>query len=183
MNKYIEITLLPDATHELHKIFSQAYMQIHLAFVESKNNCGIGFPCYKERTLGNKIRIFGEYNQLASLELDKWFSRMKDIVHIKAICSVPENVRYATYAKVKQKKTLNERIEHQAKRRGISIEQSAQHFKNYKQDDETFPFVKMKSESNDALFFLFVKRTVSQNKVYGCFNSYGLSQKTTVPEW
>lgn len=194
---YLEITLLEQKEIPLHLIWSKLYTQLHLAFAEQADEqgkivYGVSFPKYrllqqkKLGYLGDKIRIFADsITALEQLNLNYWLARLQDYVHILSAREVPQDriESYATYFKVNPKLTIEQRIVHQANRRGISVEEAQEHFKALDLTETFEPYINMKSQTNDMNFRLIIgkKRTDAAN--IGNFGSYGLSRTSTVPEF
>ncbi|ENV79713.1 type I-F CRISPR-associated endoribonuclease Cas6/Csy4 [Acinetobacter ursingii] len=194
---YLEITLLEQEEIPLHLIWSKVYTQLHIAFVEQadeegKISYGVSFPKYrliqqkKLGYLGDKIRIFADsVEALEQLNLTHWFARLQDYVHVLSARKVPEDKinGYAAYFKVNPKLTVEQRVVHQAERRGISIEEAQEHFKALDLTETFEPYINMKSQTNDMSFRLIIgKRRVDEANI-GKFGSYGLSRTSTVPEF
>ena len=198
MQYYQELTLIDQAEFPAFYIWPKLYMQLHLAFVEHKDAddlipYGVSFPEYKTGQrkngdaffyLGSKVRIFAHSEQaLADLNLAKWLERLSDYVHIKSVKATPDDVQYATFERARAKASLEQRAQHQAKRRGITLAESLQHFKDYQAQNLNLPYVSLKSESNGSTFNLFIRKVEQSAAVDGKFGTYGLSKQTTVPVW
>lgn len=197
MQYYIELTLLPNEDASAYFLWSKVYTQLHIAFAEQadeegKISYGVSFPKYrliqqkKLGYLGDKIRIFADsVEALEQLNLTHWLARLQDYVHILSARKVPEDKinGYATYFKVNPKLTVEQRVVHQAERRGISIEEAQEHFKALDLTETFEPYINMKSQTNDMSFRLIIgKRRVDEANI-GKFGSYGLSRTSTVPEF
>ncbi|WP_277560085.1 type I-F CRISPR-associated endoribonuclease Cas6/Csy4 [Acinetobacter beijerinckii] len=197
MKYYIEVTLMDSPDFSLFELWSKLYTQLHLAFVEQKDVeekiiYGISFPKYrliqqkKLGYLGDKIRIFADsVEALEQLNLNHWLERLQDYVHVLSARKVPEDKikGFATYFKVNPKLTIEQRILHQAERRGISIEEAQEHFKALDLTETFEPYINMKSQTNDMNFRLIIgKKRIDEANV-GKFGSYGLSRTSTVPEF
>ncbi|MCU4350405.1 type I-F CRISPR-associated endoribonuclease Cas6/Csy4 [Acinetobacter ursingii] len=197
MQYYIELTLLPNEDASAYFLWSKVYTQLHIAFAEQadeegKISYGVSFPKYrliqqkKLGYLGDKIRIFADsVEALEQLNLTHWLARLQDYVHILSARKVPEDKvnGYATYFKVNPKLTVEQRVIHQAKRRGISIEEAQQHFKALDLTETFEPYINMKSQTNDMNFRLIIgKKRVDEANI-GKFGSYGLSRTSTVPDF
>lgn len=194
---YLEITLLEHEEVPLHLIWSKVYTQLHLAFVEQKDVeqkiiYGVSFPKYrliqqkKLGYLGDKIRIFADsVEALEQLNLNHWLERLQDYVHVLSARKVPEDKinGYATYFKVNPKLTIEQRILHQAERRGISIAEAQKHYTALDLSETFEPYINMKSQTNDMNFRLIIGKKCADEANIGKFGSYGLSRTSTVPEF
>ncbi|WP_288433308.1 type I-F CRISPR-associated endoribonuclease Cas6/Csy4 [uncultured Acinetobacter sp.] len=194
---YQEITLIEQGEISLSFLWSKLYTQLHLGFVKQKDAeekiiYGVSFPKYrliqqkKLGYLGDKIRIFADsVEALEQLNLNHWLERLQDYVHVLSARKVPEDKinGYATYFKVNPKLTIEQRILHQAERRGISIEEAQQHFKALDLTETFEPYINMKSQTNDMNFRLIIGKKCADEANIGKFGSYGLSRTSTVPEF
>ncbi|MCU4480905.1 type I-F CRISPR-associated endoribonuclease Cas6/Csy4 [Acinetobacter ursingii] len=197
MQYYIELTLLPNEDASAYFLWSKVYTQLHIAFAEQadedgKISYGVSFPKYrliqqkKLGYLGDKIRIFADsVEALEQLNLTHWLARLQDYVHILSTRKVPKDKinGYATYFKVNPKLTVEQRVVHQAKRRGISIEEAQEHFKALDLMETFEPYINMKSQTNDMNFRLIIGKKCIDEANIGKFGSYGLSRTSTVPEF
>lgn len=194
---YLEITLLEQEEIPLYLIWSKVYTQLHLAFVEQKDAeekiiYGVSFPKYrliqqkKLGYLGDKMRIFADsVEALEQLNLNHWLERLQDYVHVLSARKVPEDKinGYATYFKVNPKLTIEQRILHQAERRGISIAEAQEHYTALDLSETFEPYINMKSQTNDMNFRLIIGKKRADEENTGKFGSYGLSRTSTVPEF
>lgn len=194
MKYYIEIVLVDNSEISVYFIWSKVFTQLHLAFVESKDQngkipIGISFPDYmfdseKEfGMLGSKIRLFAHDKMaLSKLDLSKWLNRLQDYLQLSDIQEVPRNMvkEFALFSR-KQVKNNPERL---ARRRAkkdpsISFEEA---LKRYKKSDSTkLPYIQINSLSSSNSFRLLVERRISETENQGCFSCYGLSDNATVP--
>ncbi|GAA5014536.1 hypothetical protein GCM10023206_24730 [Acinetobacter puyangensis] len=194
---YQEITLIDQTEISLYFIWSKLYTQLHLAFVEHKDeqekiHYGVSFPQYRidEKKhigfLGSKIRIFANSeNELQQLYLDKWLDRFTDYVHTTSPREVPQAkiTGYACYFKANPKLTTAQRIAHQAARRNISLNEAEAHFKDLNQQPNAEPYINLKSLSHDIKFRLYIGKTLADEANNEKFGTYGLSRTATVPEF
>lgn len=158
--------------------------------------------------LGDKLRIFASTEQeLEQLNLAGWLKRLADYVHIKSIKPVPENINGHLQVKRYRANTNLERLtrrfmQRESKRLGrqLSFEEAQalqnQRFakeqkvslqeaeKHYQQPQvKGFPFIKMRSESTNKEFSLQIDQQTVEQLQQGLFSTYGLSSKSTVPNF
>ncbi len=203
MNFYQEITIIEQAEIPLYFIWSKLYTQLHLAFVEQKDDTeqiayGVSFPQYRLHEqkqlghLGSKIRIFANsIAELEKLDLQKWLDRLEDYVHVTRAREVPQDkiTGYANYNRIRPLKNKQTRILHQAKRRNISVEASAKYFEKFAERKRGEPFIQLKSQSSSDTdqpkheFNLYISKQNVETENLGKFGTYGLSQNSTVPEF
>ena len=192
MNYYIEITLIPSADIEIHFIMEKAFQQIHLGLVKMQNPAGkvpigISFPEYdsEKNRLGSKIRLFAIKEPiLEKLDAPKCLGSLTDYVHVTGIRMVPEKVSsYAGYARQQPKSSNIRMARRKAKREGIKFEQALQILDGYEEQRVKTPFINIISQSSKQRFRLFVLRRDAAELINDGFSCYGLSSKSTVPEF
>ncbi len=193
MDHYQEITLIPQMELSTYIIWTKLYQKLHLSLVNiHANNIGISFPEYERLSenlyncrLGNKLRIFSSTEDLQKLALSESFKYLKDYVHISSIRSVPANIKeYGIYQR-QQFKSSPERLARRSVKTGMATDFDSalkKYCKTVKMG--TLPFIQLLSSSTgDHHFKLFIAKTVTKERVYGSFNSYGLSIGGCVPEF
>lgn len=206
MKFYQEITLIDQAEISPYFIWSKAYMQLHLAFVEQKNSderisFGVSFPQYqfdldnKKIGLGGKLRIFASSkSELETLDIRKWFNRLEDYLHITSIRDVPSKVLgYSTYRYQRPKgesrlqKDIKKHAQYWSKKHNISYEEALKRYKNRKTKPVNLPYIQMESLEREQRFKMFIEKTsVIEPSSLGSFTTYGLSSgkvRSTVPEF
>lgn len=203
MDFYQEVTLLPQLEIPVYFLWSKVYTQLHLAFVEQKDNhesipFGVSFPNYRSGEninsgfLGIKIRIFAKNEALLEkLNLGHWLEQLIDYVHITPPRAVPKEkiTGYALFYRVNPKPNLEQRIAHQARRRNISIEEASLAFKNFIALPNVEPYIVLKSlsakreENIDRPYRLYIGKSLADKAKDGKFGTYGLSRMATVPEF
>lgn len=193
---YIELTLINQADITLNFLWSKLYTQLHLAFVEQKDTndnipFGLSFPEYtfngktKRFQIGQKLRIFADSElALQSLDVKKWLSRFSDYIHITGVRSVPDKVTGYTCYTRKQFKTSPERLARRYIKKfpEVSMGDAISRYTRVT-FTETLPYVQLKSLSSEHYFRLFIEKKVMSESLEGKFSTYGLSAKTTVPEF
>lgn len=197
MNYYLEITLINDKEFGFSNLWSVAYAQLHLAFVEQKDTheqipYGVSFPEYKfiekkEKPLGllgSKLRVFANSQQeLEALALDKWLERLSDYVHIKSAKPVGEVSKHLLVSRHRVGPKLEKVAQRFARFKNITYEESLKHCLAHKRGWEDYPYICIKSLSNQERFNLAIKQQFVEEAVPGKFSTYGLSATSTVPHW
>jgi CRISPR-associated endonuclease Csy4 len=192
MKHYIEITLLPDVEIPLNFLWQKVYGQLHLRFVEMKNEnglqpIGVSFPKHdtEANTLGEKIRLFAQ--DLESLErfnAKQTLRKLSDYVHVTSVRDVSTNVKtFGCFSRL-QLKTSNLRLaRRKAKRENVDVEIASSKLKNFCENKIVEPpFMWIQSVSNGEKFKLFVVYNAQENDNGAAgFGTYGLSSKSTVP--
>lgn len=189
---YVEITLLPDIETPLNFLLGKVFHAIHHRLVELQDSdktvaIGLSFPEYKisPAWLGGKIRLFANDDKLLdSFNVKKALHIYSDYVHLTSIRRVPDDadvyVRYRRYQPMNNAESLARR---RAKREGISYEQAIARYAQFSREQCPFPFIKMKSDSTNESYSLFIRKDKATKDEVFTFNTYGMSIKGTVPEF
>lgn len=201
MKYYIEVTLMKTDDFSPYELWSRIYRQLHIAFAEIKDtydkvNIGVSFPQYRfnaEKSvgfLGEKFRIFAQSQaDLEKLNIQKWFDRLTDYLHITSIREVPENkiTGYAIYRR-KQVKTNPQRLaRHRVKRGDIGFDEALARYRNVVTTTD-LPYIQLQSlstsdEQDKRLFKLFIEKKSAEKSETQIFSTYGLSSQSSVPEF
>ncbi len=202
MKYYIEVTLMKTDDFSPYELWSRIYTQLHIAFAEIKDtsdnkvSIGISFPQYRfsaEKSvgfLGEKIRIFAQSQaDLEKLNIQKWFDRLTDYLHITSIREVPENkiTDYAIYRR-KQVKTNPQRLaRHRVKRGDIGFDEALARYSNVVTTTD-LPYIQLQSlstsdEQDKRWFKLFIEKKSAEKSETQVFSTYGLSSQSSVPEF
>ncbi|QFY44832.1 type I-F CRISPR-associated endoribonuclease Cas6/Csy4 [Candidatus Methylospira mobilis] len=190
MNRYIDITLLPDADIGLHFLWEKLYRQIHLGLVEIQEAngsvpVGVAFPGYdaQQCLLGNKLRLLAESEALLErFNAAQWLSRFSDYIHLTGIRPVPERIRaYACYPRIQPKSSKARLARRKARRENIGFEQALAALENFSERRADAPYVWMNSQTNGERFCLFVGYAEKPALVQAGFSAYGLSRISSVP--
>ena len=195
MEYYIEITLINSLEIKTYDLWSKIYTQLHLALVEIKNqkvNIGVSFPEYRFNSengfgnLGAKLRLFAKTEEeLKQLNICKWLVRLADYLHISSTHFVPKEkiTAYVTFRR-KQIKTNTERLARRYLKRhaNISFDEAVKLYQN-SITLINLPYIQMKSLTNNQEYKLFIEKYIAENTNEYEYNTYGLSSKSTVPEF
>jgi CRISPR-associated endonuclease Csy4 len=212
MRCYLEITLLPNPEINLNFLWAKVFPQIHLGLVEMQDDnksvpIGLSFPEYalgqKFGALGGKCRLFaGNDVMLERFDVRKRLARLSDYVHCTGIRPVPAKLAgYAVYRR-RQPKTNPDRLARRyAKRHDLDFEtalnttvrvrpegkdagyQTAFRYCEMPRQSVALPFIRLKSLSTEQPFCLWIEKSAVAEPVAGGFSCYGLSVRSTVPEF
>jgi len=187
MKYYQEITLLPDAEIPLYFLWGKAYQQVHIALADLKNSdnnaiVGCSFPKYDGKHLGEKLRLFSNTEQgLLACDINKWFSRLTDYLHVTSIKPTPETTKYrVTSAVAPTMKTskLNRLI----KRNSIDEEGIRRYEEKMAAKVRKEPYIEMLSVTNGNKYKKFIALgALADSPTDGTFDTYGLSKQATIP--
>lgn len=200
MNFYQEITLIPDAEISPYFLWSKVYTQLHIALAHVKNQhgvdgIGISFPNYKYEekdgktfaTLGNKLRIFANTgDELDKLALPVWLDRLIDYVHLTSIKEVGDKATGHVIVRRYRYKDFDKKVSEFAKFKGISEKDAWAHCLEHKRPIKRYPFISLKSETNQSDYRLSIWQETANEAKTGSFNTYGInnmSNDVTVPNW
>ena len=198
MNYYVDIKLEGDTEITLGFIWQKVYNQMHLALVEIKdeNNMveiGFSFPLYLNHSfpLGDVLRVFANSKErLEELNLAKWLSRLDGYAYVGETKEVPSDVKeYVCFGRKQFKSGAEVRrlAKRYAKRNGVSEEEALAKFevaeKKYAKlkAENRLPFVNIKSLSTGHPIKIFIVKKEVEAEEKGQFNTYGLSNFSTLP--
>ena len=203
MKFYQEFTLI-NGNKPLYVIWSELYRQLHIALADLKNQhgierIGVSFPEYRYEekdnqhgksttfaTLGGKLRVFApEQTDLLLLDLPTWLERLNDYVHMSSIKEVG-NVTSHLIVKRYRYKSLEKKAQDYAVLKNINFDAALAHVKQYRQMPKHYPFIHLKSQTNQSEYKLSVWQEVADEENLGSFNTYGMnnmSNMVTVPHW
>ena len=193
MKYYVDIVLISNEEENLGYLWRKLYAQIHLALVEVRDendlvSIGLAFPKYSDnRFLGDTLRLFSSTKEeLESLKLEQWLSRLEGYVFVGKIKKVPATVTEFVSFQRKQFKTNAERLaRRQAKRKNISFEEALKNYENFdeeaKKEKNRLPYINVKSLSSNREMKLFIAKSDVKEENKGLFSTYGLSSESTVP--
>lgn len=192
------------------KVFQQLHLGlVEMQDAQKRVPIGVSFPEYvvgeKYSLLGGKCRLFAQDEAtLAQFDVAKWLVRLSDYVHYTSIRPVPEKpTGYAVYQRYQPKIGIERLARRYAKRHNLDyetalnrpVEMSAKSkeegacikvslsYKDMPHKTIGTPFIRLKSLSSDNTFCLWIKKTTVLEPTRGAYSSYGLSAKTTVPEF
>ncbi len=190
MNYYQEISVLPNADIGLYFLWQKFYQQIHLALVENKradnaSAIGLAFPEYDagKYSLGTKLQLFAEEEKLLEqMCCERWLKRLSDYLYLSHIKPVPEKLAgHACFKHIKPKGNKENLARRRAKRKGETLQQALVHYKDFKKQLSSLPYINMVSQTNGQRFRLFIERRIMEQPQAGLYSCYGLSNTTTVP--
>lgn len=192
MKYYIELRLLETQDININFLMNKIYGRIHLLLVKNKKtdnmiDIGISFPDYskKEKRLGRRIRLLSESEEsLKNLELEKNLRMFKDYAIFSGIKAVPKQINSHSIFKRLQVKTNPERLaRRKAKRENISMSEALKKYKDFKAKQLELPYIQLKSYSNNNDYRLYINKVDKKTDNEYLFNTYGLSNSVSVPNF
>lgn len=191
MQYYQELTLCPDEGAPIYFLWEKVFTAIHVALADQKNTCGavkiaVSFPQYEKTSLGSKLRLLAEEEEtLQVFGAKKFLRRFSDYLHVTNVRKIsPERVRgYAVYSRYQPDSSAHQKARRYSTRHSeCSYEQALQLMKTRNRATR-LPYIQMRSMTNGNPFRLFIKKTQARQEANTGFSSYGLSTKSTVPEF
>ena len=181
MDKFIDITLMPDPEFEAQQLLNALFSKLHRAIGEAApGEIGVSFPKVGKR-LGDQLRLHGTQDSLATLMALPWLQGMRDYCQVSDSNDVPEKVQYRTVRRIQAKSAHNKRM--RSIRKGWLTEDEAyQRIPDDQQKSLKLPFIQMRSLSNGNPMRVYIEHgELKDEPVAGEFNAYGLSAQTTIP--
>lgn len=185
--KYQEITILPDEGISINYLWSKIYLILHIALADYKNktgkqDIGISMPGLSKDHMGNKIRIFGEEEELKTLHLKERLERYEDYTHVTKIRDLPGVIKgYAIYSRYQPENSIESKARRYAKRHETAYEEALTFIK--RKPNKKYPYIMMTSMSTGQKFHLCINKKAATQTECSDFSTYGLSAAASVPEF
>ena len=179
MDCYIEIKVLPDPEFDSITLMNALYSKLHRALVDvGQGEIGVSFP-RMGKTPGDVLRLHANRTAIDRLMACSWLKGLSDYTFVSEVSHTPQGVQHINIARIQSKKTAA-RLR-RAVKRGSITEQVAEKIMAEKVQIKN-PFFQLQSSSTGQCLPLFIEQGKPQQQaVLGAFNTYGLSEKTTVP--
>ena len=181
MNKYIDVTLLPDEDMSLHELMSRVYFKLHKGLCNiNSNTIGVSFP-NTDHTLGDIIRLHGWEEDLLNLEETNWLGGLIGYCNKTGILNTPESTSHYIVSQ-KRKKYDNARMKRLIKEGRLVTDEQIKEY-NRKIIDSRFKkhYIEMMSSSGNKYIRCIQTSDVMVNATIGQFNTFGLSKTASVP--
>lgn len=186
MDHYLEIKLLPDPEFAPTVLMNALFAKLHRGLVDlHSTRIGVSFPCLKseskQRSLGDRLRLHGNADDLQQLMALPWLSGMRDHTAVSELASVPTQAGACMVRRVQAKSSSERRRRRLMRRHGLDEAAARQRIPDALEARLDLPFVTMKSRSTAQTFRLFINQQPVSQSVAGGFSHYGLSLTATVP--
>lgn len=187
---YFELRAIPQIEMTEMMVMNQLMQSLHRMLINYQGKIAISFPCYTQRqtkTLGGIIRLFGEQQQLVALKHE--LSQQGAIYNYAIILDinpVPTKIsRYVSVSRVRTKgqsalRRSEKRLSEQGK---WTLDVQNKMVEKWGGVDLKYPHCHLMSSSTGQRFILWVKQQWYEQPRSGTFNSYGMSQTATVPDF
>lgn len=181
MDYFIEIKLQKNQEIRPNLLLNHVYTNLHkrLYDVQTKS-IGVSFPDYRI-TLGNRIRIHGNNEDLTLFQSVDWLGDLKKLCQIGDMERIPQDVQYRTISRVQS--TMSQAKLRRLIKRGTIDEADVKKYKiEMLKKGLDNPYVELVSASNGKLHRRYFQFGDLQSEgVSGEFDSFGLSKQATVP--
>ena len=196
MEHYLDIRILPDPEFAPPMLLNALFAKLHRVLVmQQRRDIGISFPGYEvagpdengkrlRSTLGISLRLHGDAAGLDGLMASSWLTGMRDHVVQGDIQPVPA---LAGHLRVQRKQAKSNPARERARlmrRQNVNEAEAMRRIPDSAGERLDLPFLTLASQSTgQQQFRLFIAQTAVDDEVKGEFNSYGLSQRATVPRF
>ncbi len=189
---YQNIRIFPDEETGSREIGEVLFHLLHLAFVENKDPFGnsrfaISFPEYSKGGNGGFGRFFRVFaydkESLIALNLAKLCNKLSGYAECSDIAKIPQVHSFLRFYRVQQKTNSESLARRLARRKGFSIEEARDAYKNFKPTPLCLPYFRVKSNSTNQSFILLINCNCETEEKDGTFNLYGLSSDGNVPDF
>lgn len=181
MNFYIDIHLQPDSELKEAELSSKVYTKFHKALVKlGTKKIGISFPLANLK-LGLLFRLHGDRSLLNDLQGLDWLGPLKGYCKVQEVKAIPDQVQYrliyakrSNMSKAKLKRLIDRGSIDEAGIKRYKAKMLSLGFDN--------PYLDLYSESRGQVYRKFFEfGEVTDTKIDGIFDSFGLSKTATVP--
>lgn len=185
MDHHLDIVVRPDEEFPAHLLMSALYTKLHRALVKlGTSHIGVSFPDVDNRliAIGSRLRLHGQRNDLIALMQIDWLTGIRDHANVGAPTPVPANAQHRQLRRVQAKSSPARLRRRLMRRHDIDEATAVQRIPDGAAEFLQLPFVQVASASTGQTFGIFIAHgDVLLNSVPGDFNTYGLSQRATVP--
>lgn len=181
MDCYIDIMLKPDSEMKENVLMSMVYTKFHKALVSLKSDfIGVSFPKYKVK-LGCLMRIHGKQEELNVLQQLNWLEALIGYCEVSSIKQVPTIAKHRLIFRKRSNLTTS-KLNRLIKRGSITEEGIKTYKAKMFASGLTNPFLDITSGSNGENHRRFFEFGILQDIAqFGKFDTFGLSNKATVP--
>ncbi len=170
----------PEFTESL--LLNSMFAKLHRAFCErDKGDIGVSFPS-ADKTLGSVLRLHGSYAALEQLMSTNWHHGLTDYIVFSELSEVPSKCQYQEVRRVQVKSNIERLMRRSIAKGWLSEAEAHERIADAKEVRVKLPYLQLKSQSTGQTFRLFLRLGKAVDvATTGDFNSYGLSQKATIP--
>ncbi len=192
LNFYQNIRLFPDEETGAREIGEKLFHLLHLAFVKNKDKNGnsryaLSFPEYTKGgrgSFGRFFRVFAsDKDSLIDLNLPYICDRLSGYAECSEITAVPQVHSFLRFYRVQNKTNPEALARRMSKRKGISIDEAREAYRDFRPSFLCLPYFNTKSYSTSQSFTLLINCVCESEEKDGLFNFYGLSNSGNVPDF
>jgi CRISPR-associated endonuclease Csy4 len=182
---YVDLSVVPDAETGPSTMFGALYDRLHRHLARHRiERIGVSFPryCTNPRTIGTTLRLHGSRVDLEQLMVADWLGGVRDHVRYSAVIAVPESTQHRCIRRRQFKSGIDRLRRRRMKRHGETAEQAALALPESAVEKPNLPYVHLRSLTTGQSFCLFIALgPLLPGAVEGPFNTYGLSETSTIP--
>jgi CRISPR-associated endonuclease Csy4 len=181
MNHYIDIQLVPDAELPAPVLMNAVFIKLHRGLCDLGSNAiGVSFP-NQNGTLGNRLRLHGDVQELNNLMGLNWIGPMAGYCQVSEIQEAPSGVSYRTVSR-KQTNMSQAKLKRLRKRGSITEDQARDYKAKMFSKGLDNPYLELQSASNGHRHRRYIEfGEIQDHPVSGEFDSFGLSKTATIP--
>ncbi|MDF7667798.1 type I-F CRISPR-associated endoribonuclease Cas6/Csy4 [Orbaceae bacterium ESL0727] len=190
LTHYFELRAIPQLEIDENDVMNQTMQSLHHLLVNQQGNIALSFPCYalhQHRSFGGIIRLLGSEMALQKIRNEiSNNSTITDYMLMLPIASVPDTIKgHTRFIRVNPKgQSALRRAEKRLTAQGKwSDEVKNRMIEKWGSVHLDYPHFHLKSKSTGQSFILWIKQAHCTKSTEGKFNSYGLSQTATVPNF
>lgn len=187
MDRYIEITVLPDLEADASFLMNNLCSKLHAVLGQvTMGEVGVSFPGYAQagKNLGTKLRIHGSEIMLEKLMAENWLKGLRDYSQCSAVLPVPTDAKQRYFARRQLKSAYNKQ-QRSVSKGWLTQEEAVVQISEQSSRLLKLPFIQLTSRGNKQQMKVFIEQgPIVDHPTKGGFNSYGLSrlsEKVTVP--
>jgi CRISPR-associated endonuclease Csy4 len=185
MDRYVDLTLLPDPEIAQPHLMGALFGKLHGALVMQRSeSIGISFPAVQAKRvwLGDCLRLHGDHAALTRLMTSNWLAGLRDHVQATESHSVPPNALFRVVSRVQAKSNPERLRRRQMRRHGLDVAQALANVPDSTAERLALPYVQLRSQSTVQCFRLFIRHgDLVETQARGSFSAYGLSPTATIP--
>ncbi len=185
MDRYCDITILPDPEFSSHSLMNELFARLHLALHDlQSSDIGVSFPHVNAQRpcLGDLLRLHGSDAALSALLRLNWLGGVRDHISLGSPALTPGDVQHRTVRRVQSKSNPERLRRRYAKRHNMNIEEARVLIPDTSAKLLRLPFLSLRSRSTGQPFRLFVEHgPLCPEPTAGSFSQYGLSAGASVP--
>lgn len=182
MDSYLDIRVLPDSLISAPPLLNNLFARFHRTMARHYNGqVAVSFPRYRQKTLGDVLRLFASKAVLEQLMDFHWLKGLRDHTQVDDILPIGAVKGYRTVSRVQKKSPQNMRKRSIAKG-WLSERDAILRIPDRRFKPLDLPYLQLQSLSNKQFMRVYVQLgELRDQPELGTFSSYGLSRTATIP--